>query len=400
MELSFTYDVVCPYAYVASTRIEALAARAGATLRWEPVLLGGIYRAHDGPQQPSAAMPPAKAALNVADMHRQAERAGAPFQFSPHHPQRTVEAMRLLVACPEADRAALTHRLYAMYWQEGVRFTRENLAAAAAEVGLDISVIDDPATRQALFDSTARAVSRGAFGVPTMHVGDEMFWGADRLPFVGRALGWQVDEPVAPPAAAPHRLAFFHDFSSPFSYLAAMRVRAMAQAAGAELELVPFLLGALFNEIGTPTIPIKTMNAAKQAWVAADLAAWAAHTGARFRWTPHFPLFTVTPLRVALVAPETTEAIYEAAWADGVDISDKQLLRGVLDGAGFDGSALLAATAAPAVKQQLKDNTARAIAAGACGAPTFVVDDRHVFWGQDRMDMVAAALRGWSPISG
>ncbi|HEX8953553.1 MAG TPA: DsbA family protein, partial [Polyangia bacterium] len=76
--VTFYYDVVCPYAYLASTQIEAMAARTGAAIEWVPVLLGGIFRAIGQADVPAAAMPPAKQHLNLLDMKRYADYYGVP----------------------------------------------------------------------------------------------------------------------------------------------------------------------------------------------------------------------------------------------------------------------------------------------------------------------------------
>src|SRR5206468_10665680 len=93
---TFYYDVVCPYAYLASTQIEAMAARAGAEIEWVPVLLGGVFRAIGAGDRPAEARPPAKARLNLADMQRYAALYDVKLRLHPRHPLRTVEAMRLV----------------------------------------------------------------------------------------------------------------------------------------------------------------------------------------------------------------------------------------------------------------------------------------------------------------
>ena len=100
---------------------------------------------------------------------------------------------------------------------------------------------------------------------------------------------------------------------------------------------------------------------------------------------------TVTAGRVAIVDPTTTADIYRAAWVDGVDLNDDGALAAALDAAGHNGDELIAATQDPAIKAILRTNTEEAAAAGACGAPTILLGDR-IFWGQDRLHRVAAAL--------
>jgi 2-hydroxychromene-2-carboxylate isomerase len=116
-----------------------------------------------------------------------------------------------------------------------------------------------------------------------------------------------------------------------------------------------------------------------------------------FNFTPTFPLRTVTPLRVALQEPRCTHAVYKAAWVDGHNIGEPDVLKRVLDEAGFDGQALLEGTQDPDIKAQLFSNTEEAIARNVCGVPSLIVNQDIVFWGQDRLSMVEGALAGWVP---
>jgi len=115
MKLSFFYDVVCPYAYLASQRVEALAERTGAEIIWCPVLLGGLYQHHETDQVPADGWAPSKAMIGVRDLHQQAKHHGTPFVLNQHHPQRTVSARRLIVGAPLSVRAALSHDLFRAY---------------------------------------------------------------------------------------------------------------------------------------------------------------------------------------------------------------------------------------------------------------------------------------------
>lgn len=204
MRLEFWFDFSCPYAYLGSTQIESLAARAGAELYWRPMLLGGVFRAVEMAQFPASLMPPAKARHNGLDMMRWADWFDVPLVMPPGHPQRTVRALRGLLALPEERWPALIHELYQIYWVRGGDFTaRDTLAAALAAVGVEgelaeraLAANDDPEIKLELRRRTDEAIARGVFGAPTMFVGDGddplMFWGQDRLPFVERALaGWR-----------------------------------------------------------------------------------------------------------------------------------------------------------------------------------------------------------------
>lgn len=196
-------------------------------------------------------------------------------------------------------------------------------------------------------------------------------------------------------------VAFFFDFSSPFSYLASTQIEALAARKGARIEYRPFLLGALFKTLGTPNVPLFAMPEPKRRHAIADLLRWAEHWGVPFNFASRFPMNTVKPLRMVLEVPDEkraplVNAIYRAYWVEDRDIAADEVLIDVASRAGFDGPALLAATAEERVKLRLKEATEEAARLGLCGAPSFLVGDL-LFWGQDRLLFVEKALDGWVP---
>lgn len=192
--IDFYYDVVCPYAYLASTQIAALTEKTQAPLHYRPILLGGVFREISAPQVPMDAMPESKRRMNQRDLKRWAEHFEVPLNFPASHPQRTVEAMRCVVASP--DPIATTEALFRGYWVEGKDVTdrdvlRSILVSAGQNAGLILDRIDSPAVKEQLKKNTASAVSAGVFGVPAFVVNGELIWGQDRLHFVEKlALGW------------------------------------------------------------------------------------------------------------------------------------------------------------------------------------------------------------------
>lgn len=409
-EVRFYYDVVCPYAYLASTRIEALAAARGATVSWRPILLGGLFRSVGAPQQPATVMSAPRARLNLLDLQRFADRWGVPLSMPAEHPRRTVAAMRLCIATAEGPRRiALSRALFRAYWAEGRDLADPAvLAAIAREHGVDPALAEDDGAREALFASTAEAAALGAFGVPVMAVGERFWWGQDRLHFVDEALGGaplRPGEGDANASGGPATIDFFHDFSSPFAYLAATQIERIAAAFGASLRWRPILLGGLFRELGTPDVPLLAMNEAKRRYTVRDLDAWAAFWRVPFRFPSRFPIRTVTPLRAALARPALTLPLYRAAWAEDRPIDDEAVLAAIVGENGLDPAAVLAEASAPAQKAALREGTDAAREAGCCGVPSMQVTLADggppvLLWGQDRLEMLTWVLAGWRPPRG
>lgn len=198
---------------------------------------------------------------------------------------------------------------------------------------------------------------------------------------------------------------FWYDFASPFAYLASTQIEQVAERSGASLEWKPLLLGALFRNVGTPNVPLMAMHEQKRQYIARDMMYWAAHWQVPFRFTSRFPMRTVTALRLAIAAGERigelSHALFRALWVDDRDINDEAELRDILTATGFDADTLMAATAD--AKPVLFENTGTAEKRGIFGVPTCVVQQPEgplMFWGQDRLDMVEKALKGWRPAYG
>lgn len=186
------------------------------------------------------------------------------------------------------------------------------------------------------------------------------------------------------------------DYSSPFAYLGTTQIERVAQEAGGEVRFRPFLLGALFKMVGTPLVPLQTFPEAKRRHQGLDLHRYAAWWGVPFRFPSRFPLRTVSALRLTLVAdspPALIHRLMRAAWADDEDVNDPEVLRRCLEECELDPGLV---ERIPEGKQALIEATDAAVAAGCPGAPSFVVGD-ELYWGQDRLHFVKAALEGNPP---
>lgn len=191
--VEFFFDLGSPASYLAHTQLPALCCDCGAALVYRPMLLGGVFQATGNA---SPAMIPAKGRYMIRDLARYAERYGVPMRFNPHFPINTLSLMRLLVAVQLHQPERLDDALQALFqatWVDGVNMgDPARVAEVLAAAGLDAAVlqqqIGEPAVKDALKATTEEAVRRGVFGAPTCFVGDDMYFGQDRLDFVREAL--------------------------------------------------------------------------------------------------------------------------------------------------------------------------------------------------------------------
>jgi 2-hydroxychromene-2-carboxylate isomerase len=193
-EVSFFFDFSSPFAYLASTQIEAVARRAGAAVRWKPFLLGALFKSIGTADVPMFTMPEAKRALIGLDMLRWADHYAVPFRFPSRFPMNSVKALRMVLQLPDAQRPPLVHALYRAAWAEDRDLSDDaELAAIAGSAGLDgpslVAGTKVDAVKALLKSATDEAERAGLCGAPSFLVKDLLFWGQDRLPFVERALG-------------------------------------------------------------------------------------------------------------------------------------------------------------------------------------------------------------------
>lgn len=189
--LEFFFDVVSTYSYLAHTQLDTIAARTGAEIVWRPMLLGGVFKATGNT---SPIENPRKAPYLLMDAHRWAKHYGVPFNMPASFPFNSVKPLRMILVAEKSGRGvAAAKAAFRLAWSEGKDIADEaNLRAIAEAAGLDataaLAQIDEPSVKDALRANTDDAVRRGVFGAPAFFVGEELFWGNDRLHFVEAAL--------------------------------------------------------------------------------------------------------------------------------------------------------------------------------------------------------------------
>lgn len=189
--LEFYYDYGSPYSYLADTQVEAIARRAGASLVRKPMLLGGVFKATGNASPMTVEL---KSKWSAFDMPMWARHYGVPFKRNPFFPVNTLALMRGAAAAQiDGDFERYHPAIYKAMWVDGRNLNDINeVAAALTEAGLDAARIarriQDQDVKDRLKATTDEAVARGVFGAPTCFVGDMMFFGNDRLPFVEMAL--------------------------------------------------------------------------------------------------------------------------------------------------------------------------------------------------------------------
>ncbi|MBC7521475.1 MAG: 2-hydroxychromene-2-carboxylate isomerase [Sandarakinorhabdus sp.] len=188
--IEFLFDVGSPTAFLAHRRLPAIVARTGAQVDYVPVLLGGIMKA-TGNAPPGMVVP--RGRWMGIDMARYAKREGITLAMNPDFPINTMLMMRMLTAAKGTpDFAPLLEAFFVAMWERPRKMDDPAVVAAVLiEAGFDpvvwLEKATTPEVKAALVAATENAVARGAFGAPTFFVGDEFFFGQDRLDWVEAA---------------------------------------------------------------------------------------------------------------------------------------------------------------------------------------------------------------------
>ncbi|MHC8366045.1 2-hydroxychromene-2-carboxylate isomerase [Pseudomonas sp. ZT5P21] len=191
--VEFYFDLGSPTTYLANTQLPKICEQTDSQLIYIPILLGGVFKATGNA---SPATIPAKGRYMLKDLDRYARRYGVPLQFNPHFPINTLMLMRAVTGMqlrhPERFQAFI-NCLFQALWVEGLNLNEPaNVASVLTRNGFDpqevLALTNDEHVKSVLKENTEQAVQRGVFGIPSMFIANELFFGQDRLDFVLEAL--------------------------------------------------------------------------------------------------------------------------------------------------------------------------------------------------------------------
>ena len=192
----------------------------------------------------------------------------------------------------------------------------------------------------------------------------------------------------------------FFDCSSPWTYLAFHNIQPLAAALGVEIDWRPILVGGVFNSVNPSVYESrKAPVPAKAAYMLKDLQDWARLAELRIKMPPSvFPVNSVKVMRACLALSDQgklvpfARAAFEAYWGDDRDIAQDAVIADLCAAAGVDAVWLTAAIGEQSVKDRLKANTEEVIARGGFGSPTIFVNKTDMYFGNDRLELVRAAV--------
>ena len=196
------------------------------------------------------------------------------------------------------------------------------------------------------------------------------------------------------------RLEFFFDISSPWTYLGFHNLQPLAAELGVEITWRPILVGGLFNTVNPSVYHGREYPVpAKQDYAHKDLQDWARYSGIKISWPMTiFPINSVKAMRGCIAAdrrgklvPYAT-GVFEAYWGHDRDITQDDILVEIATAAGLDAGEMAGAMATDEIKAELRGNTEDLARRGGYGSPTFFVNDGDMYFGNDRMPLIRAAL--------
>jgi len=185
--IEFYFDFGSPTAYLAFTQLQLIAEKNKINLEYYPILLGGVFKA-TGNNPPASV--PAKGKYMMVDLQRFADKYKVPYKRNPYFPVNTLSLMRGAVSYQEdGDFLKYVNVMFKNMWIEPKNLNDDEvLKKVLIDNNFDaddfIKRISNQNIKNKLISNTENAVKKGAFGAPTIFVGDEMFFGQDRMEFI------------------------------------------------------------------------------------------------------------------------------------------------------------------------------------------------------------------------
>ena len=191
--IDFYFDFGSPTAYLAFTQLQLIEKRSGANLVFHPILLGGIFKATGN--SPPAAIP-AKGKYMMRDLQRYAEKYQVPYERNPFFPVNTLSLMRGAVSYQNnGDFERYVNVIFHNMWVEPKNLNDEDVLKKMLiennfEYNDFLKRTSDQKTKDQLISNTEKVVQKGAFGAPTIFIGEEMFFGQDRMDFIEQYINY------------------------------------------------------------------------------------------------------------------------------------------------------------------------------------------------------------------
>jgi 2-hydroxychromene-2-carboxylate isomerase len=194
-------------------------------------------------------------------------------------------------------------------------------------------------------------------------------------------------------------LEFFFDCSSPWTYLAFSRIEGVIERTQAKVEWRPILVGGIFNSVNQTVYESRANpHPVKGRYYVKDLRDWARYCGIEIGQPPVFPVRAIDPMRASIVALDEGKlvpfawATFRAYWGELKDISQPDVLAAICASVGLDWNMVSRRIKEDDVKNRLRENTEEVIARGGFGSPTMFVNKTDMYFGNDRLPLVEAAL--------
>lgn len=201
------------------------------------------------------------------------------------------------------------------------------------------------------------------------------------------------------------RLECFYDCTSPWTYLAFTGLLPLARRYNVDIEWRPILVGGVFNAVNQDLYAQREAafgNQRRMTYMMKDLRDWADLRGIEITWPRFHPANAVKCMRGCFVAEaqdklvQYSRALFEAYWGRGEDVSQEDVLVGIVESLGMDGAGFLVDIARQENKDKLRANTEEVIARSAFGSPTIYINDDDMYFGNDRLPLVEEKLRSLS----